>query len=155
MFFSSDVLLIIGFIVRGKKKNIFQERIRFGNLTTRRYFINTRALILSLQLNTGAIFFFFFVLYSVTNHTPLRLIAKKAPAHTYTHTGMSKLSLYVQVFFSLPLFLSVFEALVCVFLCPYMLTVRESEKKKRWGQPTRQHQTQSKKRRLRKETAYR
>ena len=66
----------------------------------------------------------------MTNHTPLRLIAKKAPAHTHTHTGMSKLSLYVQVFFSLPLFLSVFEALVCVFLCPYMLTVRESEKKK-------------------------
>lgn len=67
----------------------------------------------------------------MTNHTPLRLIAKKAAAHT--HTSMSKLSLYVQVFFSpsLSLFLAVFDALVCVFLCPYMLTVCESGKKKK------------------------
>ena len=112
-----------------KKKNIFQERIRFGNLTTRRYFINTRALILSLQLNTGAIFFFCFI-FCDKSHTAQAYRQKGSSSHTHTHTGMSKLSLYVQVFFSLPLFLSVFEALVCVFLCPYMLTVRESEKKK-------------------------
>lgn len=73
----------------------------------------------------------------MTNHTPLRLIAKKAAAHT--HTSMSKLSLYVQVFFSpsLSLFLAVFDALVCVFLCPYMLTVCESGKKKEKGEVSR------------------
>lgn len=136
--FSSDVLLIIGFIVR--KKNFFQEpRIRFGNLTTPRYFINTRALILTLQLNTGAInFFLFYILWQTTHRSGL---SPKRLQLTHTQAWVNWAFMFRFSF--LPLSLSFWRCLTrwCVFFSAPIcwLCVSQEKKKKKVrsaGSPT-------------------